>query len=96
MTIKIGVREISRNINILQEYDYVDIEDKKTKEYKGLFISSKYADEIKSFLDKKLLKERQKELDEIMQFSGIFNGESNNMSIKDIKKSKEEKYSFEK
>jgi len=36
MTTTIGVRDISRNINMLQNYDYLDIEDKKTKEYKGL------------------------------------------------------------
>ena len=94
MTTTIGVREISRNINILEKYDYVDIEDKKTKEYKGLLISSKYAKEIKSFLDKKLLKEREKELSEIMKFSGILDGDTNDMSIKEMKKSKEKRYSF--
>ena len=94
MTNTIGVREISRNINILKDYDYVDIEDKKTKEYKGMFISSKYADEIKAYLDKKVLEERQKELDEIMQFSGVFDGETNNMTIQEIKASKEDRYTF--
>jgi hypothetical protein len=29
MTTMIGIREFARNINILQKYDYVDIEDKK-------------------------------------------------------------------
>jgi len=85
MTTKIGVRDISRNINILQNYDYLDIEDKKTKEYKGLLISAKYANEIKEFLKKKIEQDKQKELDEIMQFSGIASGDTNNMSVKDIK-----------
>ncbi len=94
MTTTIGVRDISRNINLLQDYDYMDIEDKKTKEYKGLLISSKYADEIKAFLKKKLQADRQKELDEIMQFAGIFNGETENISSKEIKASKINKYTF--
>ena len=88
MTTTIGVRDIARNINLLQNYDYLDIEDKKTKEYKGLLVAAKYADEIKSFLEKRLQKERQKELDEILQFSGIFHGETKNMSIKEIKAGK--------
>lgn len=95
MTTIIGVRDIPRNINLLQNYDYIDIEDKKTKEYKGLLISSKYADEIKAFLKKKLEAEKQKELDEIMQFAGILNGETKNMSAKEIKASKVERYRFE-
>jgi len=85
MITTIGVRDISRNINMLQNYDYLDIEDKKTKEYKGLLISAKYADEIKEFLKKKLEKERQKELDEIMQFAGIASGDTQNMTIQEIK-----------
>jgi len=85
MITTIGVRDISRNINLLQNYDYLDIEDKKTKEYKGLLISAKYADEIKAFLKKKLQKERQKELDEIMKFAGIASGDTQNMTIQEIK-----------
>ena len=95
MIMTIGVRDISRNINLLQNYDYLDIEDKKTKEYKGLLISAKYADEIKEFLNKKLQKDRQKELDEIMQFVGILDGETKNMSVKDIRVSKAKRYSFD-
>ena len=88
----IGVRDISRNINILQNYDYINIEDKKTKEYKGLLISSKYADLIKEILKKKIEEERQKELDEIMQFSGIASGDTENMSVQEIKARKIDRY----
>jgi len=94
MTMTIGVRDISRNINILKDYDYIDIEDKKTKEYKGMFISAKYSKEIKAYLDKKLLEERKKDLDEIMQFAGILDGETNNMTIKELKASKKDRYTF--
>ena len=55
----IGIRELANNYSILDGYDYVDIEDKKTKEYKGIFISSKYANEYKEFLDNKKLKKEQ-------------------------------------
>jgi len=90
----IGVRDISRNINYLQNYDYIDIEDKKTKEYKGLLVSSKYADLIKEFLKKKIAQERQKELDEIMQFAGIASGDTKNMSVQEIKAKKIDRYTF--
>ncbi len=30
MTKKIGIREVTRNFSILNNYDYVEIEDKKT------------------------------------------------------------------
>ena len=56
MTTKIGMRELSRNSNILDGYDYVEIEDKKTHEFKGLYVSAKYADDFKKFLDLKIEK----------------------------------------
>ena len=49
MKTKIGMRELSRNSNILDGYDYVEIEDKKTHEFKGLYVSAKYADDFKKF-----------------------------------------------
>lgn len=53
MTTKMGIRDITRNFSILDKYDYVEIEDKKTHKIKGLFISDKYVDEIKKILTKK-------------------------------------------
>ncbi len=70
MTMKVGIRDLARNSNILDGYDYIEVEDKKTHEYKGLFISPKYAEEFKSFLEKKEAKAIQEQLDEIMQFVG--------------------------
>ena len=66
MTKKIGIREVTRNFSILDEYDYVEIEDKKTHEFKGMFVSSKYAKEFKKFLDEK----KQEKIDRLRQFSG--------------------------
>ena len=70
MTTTVGMRELSRNLNIIDGYDYVDVEDKKTHEYKGLFVSPKYADEFKSFLEDKISSEIQEQLDEIQRFAG--------------------------
>jgi len=66
MTKKVGIREVSRNFSILDEYDYVEIEDKKTHEVKGMFISSKYIEEFKDFLDQK----KQEKLDRLKKFAG--------------------------
>jgi hypothetical protein len=70
MTTMVGIREIARNSNILDGYDYVEVEDKKTHEYKGLFISPKYAAEFKAFLEEKITKEHQEKLDRVMKFVG--------------------------
>ena len=70
MTMRVGYRELARNSNILDGYDYVEVEDKKTHEYKGLFVAPKYADAIKSFLEEKIAKEIQEQLDEMSRFSG--------------------------
>ena len=67
---KVGIRELARNSNILDGYDYIEVEDKKTHKYKGLFVSPKYAEEFKSFLEEKEAKAIQEQLDEIMQFVG--------------------------
>ena len=85
MTTTVGMRDLVRNSNILQDYDYVDIEDKKTHEYKGLLIAPRYADEVKKLLEQKILDEKQKELDEIMKFSGIADDDSENMTAKEMR-----------
>lgn len=92
MTIKVGIRELGRNSNILDDYDYVDVEDQKTHEYKGLFISPKYAEDFKIFLEAKISKQKQEALDEIMQFVGMCNGDTQNMTSQEIKASKKAKY----
>lgn len=70
MTTTLSIRDLARNTNILQHYDYVDVEDKKSHEYKGLFISPKYADEFRALLEKKIIDQRQSDWDEILQFVG--------------------------
>jgi len=85
MTSKVGVREISRNFNILQDYDYVEVEDKKSNTTKGLFVSAKYANEVKEFLDAKLKAQKQKKIDELNSFTGMLSGKIGEDKIGDIK-----------
>ncbi|MEA2099073.1 MAG: hypothetical protein U9P72_02985 [Campylobacterota bacterium] len=92
MTMKVGMRDLARNLNILDGYDYVDVEDKKTHEYKGLFISPKYADEFKIFLEDKLSKEKQKKLDRIMKFVGIADGDATDTTEKEMRVAHASKY----
>ena len=92
MTAKLGVREIVRNFNILESYDYVEIEDKKTHKLKGLFVSAELLDEVKEFVDKKLRSRKKQEIDEMMQFVGMVNGDFENLNVQDIKSMKKAKY----
>jgi len=85
MTSKVGVREITRNFNILQDYDYVEVEDKKSNTTKGLFVSAKYANEVKEFLDAKLKAQKQKKIDELNSFAGMVSGKIGEDKIGDIK-----------
>jgi len=70
MTKRIGIREVTRNFSILDDYDYVEIEDKKTHKVKGLFVSEKFLDDVMEFLEAKKAAEIQEQLDEIRQFAG--------------------------
>ena len=92
MAITVGIRDLLRNSDILDQYDYIDVEDKRTHRYKGLFVSPKYADELKEYLDKKILKKKQSELDEIMQFSGIAGGEFGQKRVQELTVLKRKKY----
>ena len=85
MTTTLSIRDLARNTNILQQYDYVDVEDKKSHEYKGLFISPKYADEFRALLEKKIMDQKQRDLDEIMQFVGIGDGDTTHMTNKEMR-----------
>jgi len=70
MTTIVGIRDLVRNIDMLQKYDYVDIEDKKTHEYKGLFLSPSHAKEFKKYLEEKRKKEKEEKLSRLRAFAG--------------------------
>jgi len=86
-----SIRELTRNGSMFGQYDYINIEDKKSNEYKGVFISSKYADIVKDFLKKEIIKQKKKKLNDIMQFAGIMDGDTNNLSMQELKSQKEDK-----
>ena len=72
MTTKMGIRDVVRNFSELEKYDYVEIEDKKTKEPKGMFISAKLAKELKDIIEQKAKEQREEKLNKLMQFVGAF------------------------
>ena len=88
MTTTMSIRELTRSGKKLAQYDYIDIEDRKSHEYKGVLISAKYSDMVKDFLKKQVEREKQKRLDEIMQFAGILSGATEGMSAQEIKAKK--------
>lgn len=89
MTKSMSVRDLTRSGSELFDYDYIDIEDKKAHEYKGVFIPRQYAEEVKKFLDEKLEIERNDKLNTIMKFSGMLNGETQGKSIQELKAQKQ-------
>ena len=92
MTITIGIRDLIRKTKILEEYDYVDVEDKRSHTYKGLFVSPKYADELKVYLKKKNREEKRKAISAVMQFAGVVTGEFGEKSIQELTEVKRKKY----
>ena len=70
MTTTMSIRELTRNGAMIGGYDYIDIEDRKSHEYKGVFVSRRFADEVKTFLEQKLNREKQAKLDRIMKYAG--------------------------
>ncbi|WP_292662810.1 hypothetical protein [Nitratifractor sp.] len=92
MTTTMSIRELMRNGNMVGEYDYIDIEDRKRKAYKGVFVSRKYADEVKAFLQRKIAEEKRKKIDSLMHFAGSMEGESGEMTAQEIRASKRKEY----
>ena len=92
MTTTIGIRDLIRNSKILDEYDYVDVEDKRSHIYKGLFVSPKYAGELKAYLKKRIKEEKSKALNDIMQFAGVANGEFGEKKVQELTEKKSKKY----
>ena len=91
MTTTMSIRDLTRSGSMFAHYDYIDIEDKKSNEYKGVFVSSKYAKMVKEFLEREISKEKQAKLDEIMEFAGIMDGETENLSMQELRLKKKEK-----
>lgn len=63
LEMRVGIRDLMRNSQILKKYDYIEIEDKKTHKLRGIFISGKMAEEFQKFLKEKKQQEIQEKLD---------------------------------
>ena len=50
----IDIKNLPQVSKLLEKYPYIDIADKRVNKYKGLFVSSKYTEEVKSFFQNKL------------------------------------------
>ena len=95
MTTKMGIREVVRNFSELEKYDYVEIEDKKTKEPKGMFISARLAKELKDIIEKKAKERKKRQQSFIDRYVGSFEVEDRfkDKTIQEIKEMKaREKY----
>ncbi|KIM11823.1 MAG: hypothetical protein KU37_02915 [Sulfuricurvum sp. PC08-66] len=92
MTTRLGVRDIVRNFNILEKYEYVEIEDKKSHTLKGLFVSAHLLEDVKQFIDAKLAMEKKQKLDALMPFVGMVNGAFDELTAQEIKAAKKAKY----
>ena len=86
MTKRIGIRELARNTKILDEYDVIEIEDKRNKEFKGIFVSAKWAKWVEEEIEKKKAQEAKKRAEKILRFAGMLDGEIADLSAKDIRK----------
>lgn len=88
MTTTLSIRELTRNGAILGDYDYVDIEDRKSHLYKGVFVPERHAKLVKDYLDSKILQEKQQKLANLMRFAGAATGSIGDTSIQSIKAEK--------
>ena len=92
MHTNMSIRDLTRSGKKLADYDYIDIEDKKANEYKGVFVSKKYAEDVKNFLNNKLAAEKKERLDKLLEFSGIADGDTEDKSIQELKHNKAKRY----
>jgi hypothetical protein len=81
-----SIRDLTRSGDSLFQYDYVEIENKKSKTYQGIFIPEKYAKEMKKILDEKIYQEKQKKLNDLDKFIGLLNGKIGDDKVGDIKR----------
>lgn len=84
----LGIREFTRAGKSLSDYDYIDIEDQKTHTYRGLFVSKKYAADVKEFLDTKLSAEKHKKKETLNGFAGLASGDTGGRSFQKLKAGK--------
>lgn len=89
MTTTLSIRELTRSGSMLSEYDYIDIEDRKSHQYKGVFVPLHHAAEVKEFLQKKIEAEQQRKINELLQFAGLAHGDFGDATLQDLKQKKD-------
>ena len=92
MTRTLSIRELTRNGKILSDYDYIDIEDKKSHQYKGVFVPSLYAKEVKELINQKISLCQQKQKADLLKYAGIADGDIGNKNFNELFSEKNEKY----
>ena len=92
MTKMVGIRELVRDTSILDRYDMIEIEDKKTKKPKGLYVSQKYAEDVKKMIEQKEQEEQKRRKERFMRYAGMLSGVTQEKDIGALKEEKEEKY----
>lgn len=85
MTETLSIRELSRSGEELQQFDYVDIEDRKSRRYKGVFVPAPHAQAVKEFLEEKLRLERKAKSQALSRFAGLATGEIGEAAVQDLK-----------
>ena len=85
MVTTMSIRDLTRSSSLLFKYDYVEVENQKSKTYQGIFVPDKYAKDIKKILDKKIADEKRKKLNELNQFTGMLSGHIGEDRVGDIK-----------
>lgn len=88
MHTSMSIRELTRRGDELSSFDYIDIEDKKAKKYKGVFIPSEYAEATKEYLKTVIEQKKSEKKSKILKFAGILDGETENKKIQELKGSK--------
>lgn len=83
--IEMSVRELALAGKNLEEADYVKIKDKKQKKYRGVFIPARHIARLEKTFIKDIEKEKQKKIDEMMQFAGMASGLFGEKTIQEIK-----------
>jgi len=86
-----SIRDLGRSGFRLQEFDYIDVEDKKSREPKGVFVPERYAAEVRNYLDQKLKARADAKVEAVMAFAGVLDGETGGRSIQELKARKEDR-----
>ena len=85
MVTTMSIRDLTRSSSLLFKYDYVEVENQKSKTYQGIFVPDKYAKYIKKILDKKIADEKRKKLNELNYFQNNIKNAMNDIETGESK-----------